>query len=114
MGSAIYAKMFKQELKYDESKEQDNPEFFKKNEDYMADRKAEKNKKGKPIQLDAVDLGTVKTKKHMVSNNYQQGAHVDENDIETSTGKKESGQTFSSVKIDEQGNKYITRLPIEK
>tara|TARA_R100000951_G_scaffold44688_1_gene38153 strand:- start:536 stop:931 length:396 start_codon:yes stop_codon:yes gene_type:complete len=40
MGSALYAKMFKQTLKYDESKEQDNPNFFKKNEDYMADRKA--------------------------------------------------------------------------
>lgn len=40
MGSAIYAKMFKQKLKYDESKEQDNPNFFKQDEDYMADRKA--------------------------------------------------------------------------
>ena len=39
MGSAIYAKMFKQKLKYDESKEQDNPNFFKQDEDYMADRK---------------------------------------------------------------------------
>jgi hypothetical protein len=48
MGSAIYAKMFKQTLKYDESKEQDNPDFFKQDEDYMAERKAAKNKKIDP------------------------------------------------------------------
>ena len=48
MGSAIYAKMFKQTLKYDESKEQDNPDFFKQDEDYMADRKAAKSKKPDP------------------------------------------------------------------
>ncbi len=48
MGSAIYAKMFKQKLKYDESKEQDNPNFFKQDEDYMADRKAAKSKKPDP------------------------------------------------------------------
>ena len=45
MGSAIYAKMFKQTLKYDESKEQDNPNFFKLDEDYMADRKPDPRKK---------------------------------------------------------------------
>ena len=45
MGSAIYAKMFKQTLKYDESKEQDNHNFFKLDEDYMADRKPDPRKK---------------------------------------------------------------------
>jgi len=72
MGSAIYAKMFKQKLKYDESKEQDNPDFFKQDEDYMAERKAAKNKKIDPFQAEFnklqkvnkikdVDLGTVKS-----------------------------------------------------
>jgi len=41
MGSALYQKYIgkKENLKYDESKEQDNPDFFKKDEDYMAERK---------------------------------------------------------------------------
>ena len=115
MGSAIYAKMFKQELKYDESKEQDNPEFFKKNEDYMADRKAEKDKEGKPIQLDAVDLGVIQTKKHMVPNRYREGDSVDEDDFEDSFKAKGefpqlSIQDYSDVKIDKQGNSYVTKL----
>ena len=113
MGSAIYAKMFKQKLKYDESKEQDNPEFFKKDEDYMADRKAKEDRKNKPIQLDAVNLGVIQTKRHMVPNKWKKGDDADENDLEKSTGKQESGQTFSSVKIDNQGNSYVTRLPKE-
>ena len=113
MGSAIYAKMFKQKLKYDESKEQDNSNFFKQDEDYMADRKAVKDRKNKPIQLDAVDLGTIKTKRYMVPSTYEEGDHADEDDLETSTGKQESGQTFNTVKIDEQGNKYVTRAPKE-
>ena len=116
MGSAIYAKMFKQELKYDESKEQDNPEFFKKNEDYMADRKAEKNKEGKPIQLDAVDLGIVQTKKHYMPDSYEKGDSVDEDDFEDSFKAKGefpqlSIQDYSNVKKDEQGKNYVTKLP---
>ena len=115
MGSAIYAKMFKQELKYDESKEQDNPEFFKKNEDYMADRKAEKNKEGKPIQLDAVDLGVIQTIKHFVPNSYREGDSVDEDDFEDSFKAKDefpqlSIQDYSDVKIDKQGRSYVTKL----
>ena len=118
MGSAIYAKMFKQELKYDESKEQDNPEFFKKNEDYMADRKAEKDKEGKPIQLDAVDLGVIQTKKHMVPNSYREGDSVDEDDFEDSFKAKGkvpqlSVQDYSTVKKDKDGNSYVTRLKEE-
>ena len=115
MGSAIYAKMFKQELKYDESKEQDNPEFFKKNEDYMADRKAEKDKEGKPIQLDAVDLGVIQTKKHMVPNSYREGDSVDEDDFEDSFKAKGefpqlSVQDYSAVKKDKKRNSYVTKV----
>ena len=113
MGSAIYAKMFKQKLKYDESKEQDNPKFFKQDEDYMADRKAAKDRKGKPIQLDAVNLGTIQSKRYTVPSTYKEGDHVDEDDLETSTGKQESGQTFNTVKKDKKGNNYVIRAPKE-
>jgi len=115
MGSAIYAKMFKQKLKYDESKEQDNPEFFKKDEDYMADRKAKEDRKNKPIQLDAVDLGTVQTTRHMMPNSYKEGDLVDEDDFEGSFKAKGefpqlSIQDYSSVKKDKEGNSYVTKL----
>ena len=113
MGSAIYAKMFKQKLKYDESKEQDNPDFFKQDEDYMADRKAVKDRKGKPIQLDVVNLGTIPSQRYTVPNTYKEGDHADEDDLETSTGKQESGQGFSTVRIDNKGNNYVIRAPKE-
>jgi hypothetical protein len=118
MGSAIYAKMFKQELKYDESKEQDNPKFFEKDEDYMADRKAKKARKDKPIQLDAVDLGIVQTKKHYMPDSYEKGDSVDEDDFEDSFKAKGefpqlSIQDYSNVKKDKQGKNYVTKLKEE-
>ena len=70
MGSAIYAKMFKQKLKYDESKEQDNPNFFKKNEDYMADKKAIDPKK-------IIGEQTFKFGKDKFSENYVAGLSLD-------------------------------------
>ena len=79
MGSAIYAKMFKQ----------------------------------KPIQLDAVDLGTIQSKRYIVPSTYKEGDHADEDDLETSTGKQESGQTFNTVKKDKKGNNYVTRASKE-
>ena len=57
-----------------------------------------------------VDLGIVKTKKHMVPNKYKEDSYVSEDDLEKSTGKQEEGQTFSKTKIDKDGNSYVTRL----
>ena len=57
-----------------------------------------------------VDLGIVKTKRHIVSNKYKEGDFVNEDDLEKSTGKQEEGQTFSKTKIDKDGNSYVTRL----
>ena len=50
----------------------------------------------------------------MVPNKYKEGSLVDEDDLEKSTGKKESGQTFSKTKKDKNGNSYVTRLEREK
>lgn len=72
MGSAIYAKMFKQKLKYDESKEQDNPNFFKQDEDYMAERKAAKNKKIDPFQAEFDKLQKVNKTKDVDLNDPEQ------------------------------------------
>jgi len=57
MGSALYQKYIgkKENLKYDESKEQDNPDFFKKDEDYMAEKEAAKNKKIDPRKKSYLD-----------------------------------------------------------
>ena len=67
-----------------------------------------------PLNTDEVDLGIVKTKRHMVPNRYPEGSYVDEDDLEKSTGKQESGQTFSKTKKDKDGNSYVTRLEREK
>tara|TARA_B110000459_G_C16468925_1_gene428782 strand:+ start:681 stop:920 length:240 start_codon:yes stop_codon:yes gene_type:complete len=67
-----------------------------------------------PLNKNEVDLGIVKTKRHMVPNKYKEGSLVDEDDLEKSTGKKESGQTFSKTKKDKNGNSYVTRLEREK
>ena len=66
-----------------------------------------------PLNQDEVDLGIVKTKRHMVPNRYPEGSYVDEDDLEKSTGKQESGQTFSKTKKDEKGNSYVIRLKEE-
>ena len=66
-----------------------------------------------PLNTDEVDLGIVKTKRHMVPNKYKEGSYVDEDDLEKSTGKQESGQTFSKTKKDEKGNSYVIRLKEE-
>jgi len=63
-----------------------------------------------PLNQDEVDLGIVKTKRHMVSNKYKEGSYVSEDDLEKSTGKQESGQTFSQTRIDKDGNSYVIRL----
>ena len=57
-----------------------------------------------------VDLGIVKNKRHMVSNKYKEGDLVDEDDLEKSTGKPESGRGFSETRIDENGNSYVIRV----
>ena len=62
-----------------------------------------------PLNQNEVDLGIVKTKRHMVPNSYKEGSYVDEDDLEKSTGKKESGQTFSKTKKDKDGNSYVIR-----
>ena len=49
----------------------------------------------------------------MVPNKYKEGSYVDEDDLEKSTGKQESGQTFSKTKKDEKGNSYVIRLKEE-
>jgi hypothetical protein len=66
-----------------------------------------------PLNTDEVDLGIVKTKRHMVPNKYKEGSYVDEDDLEKSTGKQESGQTFSKTKKDEKGISYVIRLKEE-
>ena len=66
-----------------------------------------------PLNQNEVDLGIVRTKRYMVPNSYKEGSHVDENDLEKSTGKKESGQTFSKTKKDKDGNSYVIRLKRE-
>jgi len=66
-----------------------------------------------PLNPDEVDLGIVKTKRYMVPNKYKEGSYVDEDDLEKSTGKQESGQTFSKTKKDEKGNSYVIRLKEE-
>ena len=67
-----------------------------------------------PLNKNEVDLGIVKTKRHMVPNKYKEGSYVDEDDLKKSTGKQESGQTFSKTKKDKNGNSYVTRLEREK
>lgn len=69
----------------------------------------------KPIQLDAVDLGVIKTKRHMMPNSYKEGDLVDETDFEDSFKAKGedpqlSVQDYSAVKKDKQGNSYVTKI----
>ena len=64
----------------------------------------------KPIQLEAVDLGVIKTKRYIMPNSYKEGDYATEDDIEKSSGNMEDGQTFSKVKKDKKGNNYVTRL----
>ena len=64
-----------------------------------------------PLNPNEVDLGIIKTKRHMVPNKYKEGDLVDEDDLEKSTGKQESGQGFSEARIDKDGNSYVVRVP---
>ena len=71
-----------------------------------------------PVKLDEVDLGTVKTTRHMVPNSYKEGDSVDEDDFEDSFKAKGefpqlSIQDYSSVKKDKKGNSYVTKLKEE-
>ncbi len=68
-----------------------------------------------PLNQEEVDLGIVKTRRHMMPNSYKEGDWVDEDDFEDNfKAKKEfpqlSVQDYSRVKKDEKGNSYVTRL----
>ena len=68
-----------------------------------------------PLNQDEVDLGIVKTKRHMMPNSYEEGDSVDEDDFEDSFKAKGkfpqlSVQDYSSIKKDKKGNNYVTKL----
>ena len=69
-----------------------------------------------PLNQNEVDLGIVKTKRHMMPNSYEEGDSVDEDDFEDSFKAKGkfpqlSVQDYSTVKKDKKGNSYVTKLP---
>ena len=69
-----------------------------------------------PLNQDGVDLGIVKTKRHMMPNNYKEGDLVSEDDFEASFEAKGeipqlSIQDYSAVKKDKNGNSYVIKLP---
>jgi len=68
-----------------------------------------------PVKLDEVDLGTVKTTRHMMPNSYKEGDLVDEDDFEDSFKAKGefpqlSVQDYSAVKKDKKRNSYVTKV----
>ena len=68
-----------------------------------------------PLNQEEVDLGIVKTRRHMMPNSYKEGDFVDEDDFEDNfKAKKEfpqlTVQDYSRIKKDEKGNSYVTRL----
>ena len=68
-----------------------------------------------PLNQNEVDLGIVKTKRHMMPNSYEEGDSVDEDDFEDSFKAKGkfpqlSVQDYSSIKKDKKGNNYVTKL----
>ena len=69
-----------------------------------------------PLNKNEVDLGIVKTKRHMMPNSYKEGDFVDEDDFEDSFKAKGefpqlSIQDYSAVKKDKDGNSYVIKLP---
>ena len=69
-----------------------------------------------PLNQNEVDLGIVKTKRHMMPNSYKEGDSVDEDDFEDSFKAKGkvpqlSVQDYSTVKKDKDGNSYVIKLP---
>ena len=69
-----------------------------------------------PLNQNKVDLGIVKTKRHMMPNSYKEGDFVDEDDFEDSFKAKGefpqlSIQDYSAVKKDKDGNSYVIKLP---
>jgi len=91
MKSALYQKYIgkKENLKYDESKEQDNPNFFKQDEDYMAEKEAAAIKKIDPRKKEYQD--SVQKLHKLSYKNYikkqQEGYSVSDDD----------GQTFNFI-----------------
>jgi len=87
MKSALYQKYIgkKENLKYDESKEQDNPNFFKQDEDYMAEKEAAAIKKIDPRKKEYQD--SVQKLHKLSYKNYikkqQEGYNVSDDDGET-------------------------------
>ena len=72
----------------------------------------------KTEKLPEVDLGTVKTTRHMMPNGYKEGDSVDEYDFENSFKAKGefpqlSVQDYSTIKKDKKGNSYVTKLKEE-
>ena len=62
-----------------------------------------------------VDLGVIKTKRHMMPNSYKEGDYVSEDDFEDNfKAKKEfpqySVQDYSRIKKDKKGNSYVIKL----
>tara|TARA_R110002074_G_scaffold26369_1_gene77474 strand:- start:207 stop:458 length:252 start_codon:yes stop_codon:yes gene_type:complete len=69
-----------------------------------------------PLNQNEVDLGIVKTKRHMMPDSYKEGDSVDEDDFEDSFKAKGkvpqlSVQDYSTVKKDKDGNSYVIKLP---
>ena len=69
-----------------------------------------------PLNQNEVNLGIVKTKRHMMPNSYKEGDSVDEDDFEDSFKAKGkvpqlSVQDYSAVKKDKDGNSYVIKLP---
>ena len=69
-----------------------------------------------PLNQNKVDLGIVKTKRHMMPDSYKEGDSVDEDDFEDSFKAKGkvpqlSVQDYSAVKKDKDGNSYVIKLP---
>ena len=69
-----------------------------------------------PLNQNEVDLGIVKTKRHMMPDSYKEGDSVDEDDFEDSFKAKGkvpqlSVQDYSAVKKDKDGNSYVIKLP---
>ena len=69
-----------------------------------------------PLNQNKVDLGIVKTKRHMVPNKYKEGSNIDEDDFEDVFKAKDefpqlSVQDYSTVKKDKDGNSYVIKLP---